>query len=794
MIRNLLVCFCLVLALFTASAFASDIEEPSLAISLKQERSFDMAAAAGNTGDAQTDQVSAGRVGPITGWSERNDLSLPLRWMPALPPTAASVLLEVKNRPIPSRGAGRNPDFRDSLVQDSPFGPDISVAPNIPATTQNFDGVNNVSGVLPPDTNGDVGPNHYVQTVNLAYAVYNKSGALLLGPRNTNLIWSGFGGVCETSNNGDPIVLYDQAADRWMISQFAVPDPYYQCIAVSQTGDPTGAYYRYAFQMSTTLLNDYPHFGIWPDGYYMSIHNFQEPLFSYHSGGNVVFERNQMLNGQTARFVGFNVTTIGGQLPADLDGSTPPPAGTPNYTVQYPNTSSLEIFEFHVDWNNTANSTFTKVKTLAVSAFDDVISCGTSGRDCIPQPNTTEKLDAISDRFMYRLAYRNFGSHSALVANHTVDAGTNKAGIRWYEIRNPGAGASIFQQGTYSPDANHRWMGSIAMDGSGNIALGYSVSNSTLFPSIRYTGRLASDPLGTLPQGEGEIIAGGGSQTHSASRWGDYSSMSVDPTDDCTFWFTTEYLQSTGSAPWRTRIGSFKFANCGGGGGCSAPSGLTNNTAADQGNCADTGVRVTWAADPSNWGDSSGTRTYDVLRNGAAIASGLAYGTTSYVDNTGVNGTTYTYSVRYNNGCGFSATTSGAQAADIISVQPVTQTANQSGNLQAKNNTTTSGLAPAFTIVGASASSANISWTLGGNTNLTTCVAVRLRAPGGAETTLKATGQANPGSANVLGFYQANGPGSYTIVLQELNGCSPKNKNATISSTSMTVQAPGVCN
>lgn len=791
--EKLFVRVCVVIAIFAGAALASDKDGPSLAVPLNQGRQFEMAAA-GDAAAREADSASSAVEGPITGWSERNDLSLPLSWMPAIPPSFSRVLLEVKNRPIPTKGPGRGEDFRDPVLQDSPFGRDTTVTPNIPAPLQNFDGINNVNGVLPPDTNGDVGPNHYVQTVNLSYAVYSKTGALLLGPRNTNLIWSGFGGACETSNDGDPVVLYDQAADRWLISQFALPDPYYQCIAISQTGDPTGAYYRYAFQMSTTLLNDYPHFGIWPDGYYMSMHNFAEPQFNYNSGGNVVFERSQMLNGLTARFVTFNVSTMGGQLPSDLDGSTPPPAGTPNYTIQYPNTSSLEIWQFHVDWSNTANSTFSRVATLPVAAFDDVISCGTSGRDCVPQPNTTEKLDAISDRFMYRLAYRNFGTYSVLVANHTVDAGTNKAGIRWYEIRNPGASATVFQQGTYSPDANHRWMGSIAMDGAGNIALGYSVSNTNLFPSIRYTGRLAGDPLGTLPQGEAEIIAGGGSQTHTASRWGDYSSMSVDPVDDCTLWYTTEYLQATGSAPWRTRIGSFKFANCGGGGGCSAPGGLTNNTAADQSACADTGILVSWAADAGSWGDTGGTRTYDVLRNGAAIATGIAYGTTSYVDNTGTNGTTYTYSVRYNNGCGSSSTTTGAQAADNTSAPPVTQTATQSGTLTARNNTVSAVLSPAFTIAGATASSANVSWTLGGNTNLTSCVAIRLRAPGGTETTLKATGQANPGSANVLSFYQAQGPGSYTIVLQELNNCGQRNRSATLSGTTMTVQAPGTCN
>ena len=187
-------------------------------------------------------------------------------------------------------------------------------------------------------------------------------------------------------------------------------------------------------------------------------------------------------------------------------------------------------------------------------------------RNCISQQGTTVKLDPISDRLMYRLQYRNFGDHEALVLNHTVDVNNaDRAGIRWYELRKSGSVWSIYQQGTFSPDPTQRWMGSIAMDALGNIGLGYSASSSTVFPSIRYTGRLAGDPLGQLPQGEGTIINGTGAQTHSASRWGDYSSLSIDPVDNCTFWYTNEYVQTTGSAPWRTRIGSFQLP------GCSAP-------------------------------------------------------------------------------------------------------------------------------------------------------------------------------------------------------------------------------
>jgi hypothetical protein len=331
------------------------------------------------------------------------------------------------------------------------------------------------------------------------------------------------------------------------------------------------------------------------------------------------------------------------------------------------------------------------------------------------------------------------------------------------------------------------------MDSAGDIAAGYSVSNSTsVYPGIRYTARIPSDPAGQMPQGEGTIISGGGSQT-GASRWGDYSMMSVDPVDDCTFWFTTEYYQTTASINWKTRIGSFKLANCGGGGGCTPPSVVSNNTAADQSACAATGILITWPADPSNWNDGgTGTRTYDVLRDGTAVASVLAYGTTSYVDVPG-NTSNHTYVVRYNNGCGSVATTAGATAADANNSAPVNEVANQSTSLTAKNSTKTSTLSPAFTIAAGQASSGTITWSLTGTTTLTTCAAVRLRAPDGSETTLKAAGVANTGSATVTSFYNAEGPGTYTVVLQELSACGTNSKNAKLNSTRMTVSKPGSC-
>ena len=504
---------------------------------------------------------------PVVVQSIKSDTSPELRSITPVSSEVSGTIQEIPLMPLPGRiqnqDAIKGQDI-DPVVQD------WLGAENMPAPIRNFEGVNNVNGVLPPDTNGDVGPNHYVQMVNISFAIWDKSGNLLYGPVNNNTLWSGFGGICESNNNGDPIVLYDSLADRWLMSQFALGSTYHQCIAISQTPDPLGAWHRYDFLISTTKMNDYPKFGVWPDGYYMSINQFLGGT-TWAGAGVVAFERSKMLAGLPARMVYFDLYSVnpdfGGMLPSDLDGLRPPPAASPNYFVEVDDnawgwaTDRLQIFKFHVDWNNPAASTFTGPTVLNTASFDANM-CNYS-RNCIPQPGTTRKVDAISDRLMYRLQYRNFRTHETLVMNHTVDVdGSDHAGIRWYEVRDPGGAPYIYQQGTFAPDAHNRWMGSIAMDGNGNIALGYSASSSSLYPSIGYVGRLSGDPLGTLPQGETALILGSGSQTHSASRWGDYSSMSVDPTDDCTYWYTQEYYVTTSSAGWQTRIGSFKFPSC----------------------------------------------------------------------------------------------------------------------------------------------------------------------------------------------------------------------------------------
>jgi hypothetical protein len=484
----------------------------------------------------------------------KHDTSPPLRDIPPAPPLTNK---EENENPLPF--APQQTNVKDPVVQNF-FGPHVMPTPIL--TFDGIDSVGSACGCLPPDTNGDVGPNHYVQTVNSSFAIWDKNGTVVQTPRQLRTLFTGFGGPCQTRNDGDPVVLYDQMADRWFISQFLSAAPYGMCIAISTSPDPTGSYNRYYFQLSLTDFYDYEKYGVWPDGYYMSANVF-EGAGGFHPAA-VVYDRAQMLAGATATAQEFNPGAFYGPMqPSDLDGPTAPPAGSPNFYVSDANTiNQAYLWKFHVDWATPANSSFTGPTTLAVAPFDPNM-CG-GARQCIPQSGTAIKIDAIADRPMYRLVYRNMGNYETLLLNHTVDVdSTDHAGVRWYEFRDPNGSPFVYQQGTYAPDAAHRWMGSIGMDHDGNIALGYSTSSSTIFPEIRYTGRLATDPLGQMSQGEATLFAGTGSQTSGTGRWGDYSSMSIDPSDDCTFWYTQEYYATTSPASWKTRIGKFAFPGCG---------------------------------------------------------------------------------------------------------------------------------------------------------------------------------------------------------------------------------------
>lgn len=435
-----------------------------------------------------------------------------------------------------------------------------------PTLSANFDGVGDAfSGpqgtfsptLEPPDPNASVGATQVVETVNASLAVFSKTGTVQYGPVGTNTLFSGFGGACETTDDGDATVRYDNMADRWLITQFANTDSttgnFLECVAVSRTSDATGAYNRYSFAFDN--FPDYPKLAVWPDAYYITYNMFDAATHENFQNGNVcAMDRAAMTAGNAATQQCFSTGGTGSPLASDVDGDAPP-QGEDNLVLARGSDTTLSYWHFHVDWATPGNSRFTGPSSLTVAANSS--ACG----DCVPQQGTTQQLDTLGDRLMYRLAYRNLGDHESLVVNQSVTVG-NTIGVRWYELRLSGGNPTVYQQSTYSPDATYRWMGSIAMDQDGDIALGYSTSSSTIHPQVRFTGRLAGDPLNEMTQGEGTIVAGSGSQTGSG-RWGDYSSMAVDPTDGCTFWYTQEYLNRTADFAWRTRLASFQLPGCG---------------------------------------------------------------------------------------------------------------------------------------------------------------------------------------------------------------------------------------
>ncbi|CAN5341281.1 hypothetical protein BH10ACI3_BH10ACI3_24230 [soil metagenome] len=509
--------------------------------------------------------------------AERFDVSPPLRSMKIILSTKERDRDEFEERENENAGP-LGPQTPDGALQQSYDAPQA-----IPTPITSFNANTNTAGVAPPDPVGDVGPNHYVAMANSTFQIFNKTGTSLFGPANINTLWAGFGGACQTENSGDPVAIYDQLDDRWILMQFTAAGPtYFNCVAVSQTPDPTGTWFRYAFSTGTNFP-DYPKMAMWSDALYISNREFAGSPFA-GIGANAI-NRAQLIAGNPAAVrISFlaSPTSAGGAfnvgdglLPSDLDGNTLPPAGSPNYFVGSMDNGgpyaapqdALTLWKFHADFVTPANSTFTLANTIPVAAID-TIPAFCSGRACVPQSGTTNKLDHLGyrQRPTYRLAYRNFGAYESLVTNQSVEASATISGIRWWEIRSPNSSPVLTQDATYAPgtvDGIHRWMGSIAQDSAGNMALGYSSSSATMFPSVSYTGRLSSDPINTMPQGEGTIVAGTGSQTGGGNRWGDYTSMNIDPVDDCTFWYVNEFVPTTSASGWRLRIGSFKFAQCG---------------------------------------------------------------------------------------------------------------------------------------------------------------------------------------------------------------------------------------
>lgn len=501
---------------------------------------------------------------------------------------------------VPGAGVGDG-DFSDPLAAKSAASLDAPESPQaMPTPSLTFDGATSADNraalgfnVLPPDVNGDVGPNHYVSSVNLVLKMFNKSGAVVAGPIPTSAIFASLpaGDPCRVQNDGDPIVLYDSLADRWHISQFGVPtgsNVNYQCVALSKTGDPTGQYYVWSYPYPLEGFNDYPKVGVWTDGYHMTFNQFNLSVSAFLGLGLLTQDRPRALVGDPnagAVFINIGASdpNSGGALPGDIDGFTPPPAGLAEVIGEYQAdeygrpVDGVRMYKWVPNFNNPGSSTLTVLGDVALAPFD--------GRE----PNTRlqveqlggQPLDAIANRSMHRFAYRNFGTLSNPVNSYAgnfsvnvsgvnpTNAATYQTAVRWFELRRAGDSFSVFDQGTHNltpgDGANglNNFMASVAQDNSGNIAIGFSQSGTTQRADIKIAGRTNNVPNSSiLNEGEALFHAAGGSQTSTSGRWGDYSAMNVDPSDDCTFWYTQEYYATTSTSGWSTRVGKFRFPQC----------------------------------------------------------------------------------------------------------------------------------------------------------------------------------------------------------------------------------------
>jgi hypothetical protein len=524
----------------------------------------------------------------VTVKASKRVLTPPLRQIPPVPPASGEHLDDddegmgsrgpVSLRPVPVFA----PHISEAVPLAAPASLSTNPGVNILGLGNGFSGYSDQAIV--PDTNGAAGQTQFVQFVNESFAVFDKSsGNLVYGPASGTTLWQSLGAPCANTNL-DEIAQYDKLANVWVMMMPLFTSPPYLCIAVSTTSDATGSWNLYSFEIPASTLcdcrpmPDYAKLAVWPDSYYIA---YDEVVNLEYEGTAVcAVDRSAMLTGAAATMQCFSNdgTTSGVWLAADVDGTTPPPTGSPEYLLNLDSDfQSLDLWQLHIDWTTPSNSTLSGPTNIPVTPFTEPCSDTATilfnpQDNCVPQAGTSNLLNAYGDRVMYRLAYRNFpsGNYQSLLANHTVQvaSGSDQVGIDWYELRDTGSGFGVFQQGTYAPDTNYRWMGSIAMDQSGDIALGYNVSSSSISPSIRYTGRMPTDSLGQM-ESENDVLNEASitpaSSTGSSSapyRWADYSSMAIDPTDDCTFWFTTQYMATTG-ANWSTRIASFSFPLCG---------------------------------------------------------------------------------------------------------------------------------------------------------------------------------------------------------------------------------------
>ena len=515
---------------------------------------------------------------PTVIHASRHDVSAPMRDIVRNMPPSQPMGTEEEPYLIPNilfKPSG-NPNAKPYLpsIQRQPTG---VPAPSIDLTFEAISATTSGCGCLPPDTNGDVSDQHYIQWVNTRWAVYDKTdGSVVQGPTNGNSFFVGFGGKCETTNPGDPVALWDPRAQRWVMSQFVTSAPFAQCVAVSTSSDPLGTYNRYEFDW--TNFGDYPKMAVWSDetgsqdAYLLTTHEFQGQ--SFQGAAMIALERDKMLTGDPnaamIRFGGFDAY---GVEPVNLIGTLDAPGNAcASYMHFDANTSDYLFWDLCLDWATPANSTISASPTHVAGApfvpyYNEV-----------PQQGTANGLDPFGTHIMYRANARAFPPDAptriSLVANHVVQGDVQQGGINWVHMNLDDHGANpptptpldrhIVDEGVYAPDGNTRWMGGISIDGSGNIGVGYSKSSENIHPQIEITGRTLEDAPGTLRDEQNctDGIANG-SQTSSSNRWGDYSSMSVDPVDQCTFYYTNEYYPTTASASWHTRVCSFKFDTCG---------------------------------------------------------------------------------------------------------------------------------------------------------------------------------------------------------------------------------------
>ncbi|MFZ0297350.1 MAG: hypothetical protein WAM13_03275 [Candidatus Sulfotelmatobacter sp.] len=639
-----------------------------------------------------------------------------------------------------------------------------------------------LQGVV-PDTNGAVGPTQFVQFVNESFAVFNKSNGSVEPYPSTgtstvtggNTLWQNLGAPCSSRTNLDEIVQFDKLASVWVVLMPVFANNYL-CIAVSTTSDFNNTSWNlYDFPVPANRMPDYPKLGVWPDAYYLT----------YNQGNDLVFvgaaacalDRSAMLTGAEAPAMQCfknTSTSYGVLLPGDLDGTTPPPAGSPEYFLNFDgNDESLDLWQFHVNWTTPADSWFGSSSTnssptnIPVAAFTE--ACGetiaelnyTTGA-CIPQDGTTQMLDSYGDRLMYRLAYRNFGTYQTLVANHTVTIGTSSSqtGIRWYELQNTGTGFGLYQQGTYAPDSSYRWMGSIAMDKAGDIALGYSVSNATMSPSIRYTGRLATDPLGTM-ESEIDILSAASITTSSRTntyRWGDYSAMAIDPSDDCTFWYTTQY-QTSGTPVWSTRIASFNFPSC------------TQNT--------------TLTVNEVGQGTVTSTDSAISCTNGSGTCSAV-YTTGSSVTLNATAASGWTFS-------GWSGSCSGANPCQVVMNSNVSVTANFKANTSwaLVNKASKGGVASLTIPATGSGHLVAVALIFNGKTSV---ASLSDNATGGSNTYVSAGARSTSGIWSTEIWYAVNSKPGATVVTPTLAAAAPQVQIAVWEMSGLSASAPDATN